>query len=353
MPGENINIPGAGQVWNDTTLPWQNPALPWKNTAQPWNDPALPWKSGGSGISLTAAILAEGSAENTVVGALSVTGVSGSPTFSLDDDAGGRFKITGSNLLAGATPTDYEAGTSHVVTVSVSGVTPSINPTDFTVHITDVDEVAPTITSSNSHSVSENVGFSLTLTANEAVTWTKTGGADQALFTLGGSSLTMAAKDYDSPTDADTNNTYVVQVTATDAALNATNQTITVTVNNVTEDTTPDAFVFVDETNAALSTVYTSNAITVAGIDGATAITVSGGEYRKNAGSWVSTPGTVVAGDSVDVRLTTSGSYSTATNCTLDIGGVTDTYTVTTIADPGVGGDIEPFGLLFLMMKAA
>lgn len=92
------------------------------------------------------------------------------------------------------------------------------------------DVTAPTITSASSANVFEGDAFSLPLTADEAVTWTKTGGADQALFTLTGSTLSMAAKTYLSPTDADTNNTYVVQVTATDAASNATNQTITVTV---------------------------------------------------------------------------------------------------------------------------
>ena len=101
-----------------------------------------------------------------------------------------------------------------------------------------IDATAPTITSSNAINQAENAAFSHTLTANESVTWTKTGGADTALFTLAGSNLSMTAKDYEAPADADTNNTYVVQVTATDTAGNATNQTITVTVTDVAESTT-------------------------------------------------------------------------------------------------------------------
>lgn len=97
------------------------------------------------------------------------------------------------------------------------------------------DTTAPTITSSNAVSLAENVALSHTLTADETVTWTKTGGADQALFTLAGSNLSMTAKDFEIPADADANNTYIVQVTATDTALNATNQTITVTVTDVAE----------------------------------------------------------------------------------------------------------------------
>lgn len=100
------------------------------------------------------------------------------------------------------------------------------------------DVTAPTITSANSASVAENATLSHALTANETVTWSITGGADSARFELSGSTLRWASngtKDYETPNDADTNNTYIVQVTATDAASNATNQTITVTVTDVAE----------------------------------------------------------------------------------------------------------------------
>jgi hypothetical protein len=97
------------------------------------------------------------------------------------------------------------------------------------------DVTGPVITSSASISLPEDEALSHTLTANESVTWTKTGGADEALFTLAGSTLSMTAKDFETPEDSGSNNTYVVQVTATDSALNATDQTITVTVTDVAE----------------------------------------------------------------------------------------------------------------------
>ena len=102
------------------------------------------------------------------------------------------------------------------------------------------DITAPTITSASSANCAENATLSHSLTASEAVTWTITGGADQARFEISGSTLRWASngtKDYEAPNDADTNNTYVVEVTATDAATNATPQTITITVTNVVEDT--------------------------------------------------------------------------------------------------------------------
>lgn len=104
-----------------------------------------------------------------------------------------------------------------------------------------IDATAPTITSSTAANNAENSVLAHSLTANESVTWSITGGADSARFELSSSTLRWASngtKDYESPNDADLNNTYVVQVTATDAAGNATNQTITVTVTDVSDTST-------------------------------------------------------------------------------------------------------------------
>jgi hypothetical protein len=192
-------------------------------------------------IQLSGSSVTENSVDGTGVGTLSVTNGSGTYTFSLTDTAGTRFKVAGTNgvnLQAGATATDYEAATSHSITVSATnGVDAPLSRT-FSILVLDVDEVAPTITSANSASVQENVVLAHTLTANESVTWSIVGGADQLKFEISGSTLRWASngtKDYESPDDADTNNAYIVQVRATDGASNVTNQTITVTVTDVGE----------------------------------------------------------------------------------------------------------------------
>jgi len=97
-------------------------------------------------------------------------------------------------------------------------------------------------------------------------------------------------------------------------------------------DTTPSAFVFNDVGNAALSTAYVSNEITVAGINTSTIVSVTGGEYSKNGGPWDSVDTTAVLGDTFRVRVTSSALNATAVAVVLTIGGVSDTYTVTTIA---------------------
>jgi len=109
-------------------------------------------------------------------------------------------------------------------------------------------------------------------------------------------------------------------------------------------DTIPDQFIFEDVTDASRSTQYTSNTITVAGIDTTADVSISGSgcEYSKNSGSYTPNNGTAVLDDTFTVRVTSSASYSAASNCTLDIGGRTDTYTVTTttgipsLVSPGV-----------------
>lgn len=97
-------------------------------------------------------------------------------------------------------------------------------------------------------------------------------------------------------------------------------------------DTTPDAFSFTDQTDVAVSTLTTSNTVTITGIDTATAISVTGGEMSINSGAFTSSSTTVNVNDTVQLRVTSSASNSTAVAVTLDVGGVTDEWTVTTVA---------------------
>ena len=105
--------------------------------------------------------------------------------------------------------------------------------------------------------------------------------------------------------------------------------------------TYPDAFTFNAQTGVALSTPIESNAITVAGITNPAAISITGGDGQyavsTDNGStwndWRSAAGTVSLNNQIKVRLSSSGSYSTPTSATLTIGGVSGTFSVTTLAD--------------------
>jgi len=100
---------------------------------------------------------------------------------------------------------------------------------------------------------------------------------------------------------------------------------------NVVADVTPSAFVFTDITGAAQSTVFTSNTIQALAFNAATvAVTITGGTYSKNGAAYTSAAGTAEIGDKFSVRVTSAGTALTAVNAALTIGGVVDTYTVTT-----------------------
>lgn len=99
-------------------------------------------------------------------------------------------------------------------------------------------------------------------------------------------------------------------------------------------DTTPDPFSFADQTGVALGTAITSAFVTITGIDTVASISVVGGEYSINGGAFTSSAGTVDNGDEVRARHTASDEYLTDTDTVVTIGGVSDTFTSTTMADP-------------------
>jgi hypothetical protein len=84
-------------------------------------------------------------------------------------------------------------------------------------------------------------------------------------------------------------------------------------------DSTPDEFHFKDVTEVKLNTVITSQPISVTGINMASVISITGGEYRINSGGWTSQSGAVISGDAVTVRLTSATSYATTKSAVLSI----------------------------------
>jgi hypothetical protein len=102
------------------------------------------------------------------------------------------------------------------------------------------------------------------------------------------------------------------------------------------EDTTPDAFSFIDQNGVEPEAEITSAPITVTGIDAAATITVTGGEYSINGGEFTSDAGTVDNGDQVRARGTASDQYVTSVDVVVTIGGVSDAFTITTRVAPAV-----------------
>ena len=101
-------------------------------------------------------------------------------------------------------------------------------------------------------------------------------------------------------------------------------------------DTTPDAFAFTDETDVAADGGQSCGAaITVGGTNYPTTISATGDTgfgYKINGGTFTSASGTYAPNDTVAPCVNRSNNNSTTTTATLTIGGVSDTYSVTTAA---------------------
>jgi Calx-beta domain len=109
----------------------------------------------------------------------------------------------------------------------------------------------------------------------------------------------------------------------------------------VPPDTTPDAFSFASQSGIALNTTVTSNTITVSGINAPASISVTGGSYSINGGSFSTASGTVNNGNTLAVRVTSSGSFSTQTCAMLNINGVQGSFCATTQAAPAPAGFLQ------------
>jgi hypothetical protein len=96
--------------------------------------------------------------------------------------------------------------------------------------------------------------------------------------------------------------------------------------------TTPEPFTFTPQTGVALNTLITSNTIAVSGINAPSPISITGGTYSINGGAYTSGGVTVNNGDTVTVRVMSSGINLSPRTATLTIGGVSGSFSVTTMA---------------------
>lgn len=102
--------------------------------------------------------------------------------------------------------------------------------------------------------------------------------------------------------------------------------------SNPISDTTPNPFTFTDQTGVALDSDIESNTVTITGISAPSPISITGGSYKINSGSYTTAPGNVNNNDTVRVMVHSSASNSTAASATVTIGGVSVTFTATTLS---------------------
>jgi len=142
-----------------------------------------------------------------------------------------------------------------------------------------------------------------------------------------------------SPTTAVNGDTFRVRhtsagvgLTSTTTVFNYGGKTANFTTTTREYDIIPDDFSFTNVTDAPLNSEQLSNIITVNGITDPVSISITNGSYRINGGAWVSTSGTVVNGDTVQLRLTAPANAGQSISTTLTIGSKSAVWTVDTTA---------------------
>ena len=94
---------------------------------------------------------------------------------------------------------------------------------------------------------------------------------------------------------------------------------------------TPNAFSYTPQTNVAPSTQIDSlPAATISGINIASPVTIVGGLYSINGGAFTSSSGSITNGQTLAVRVLSSPGAGFTTSATVNVGGVSATFSVTT-----------------------
>ena len=252
----------------------------------------------------------------------------GRPDLAVANQAGNSVSVLLNTTALGATTPSFAAANNFAVDTQPESVTAA----DFN------GDGRPDLVTGNRNNADVSVLLNTTAPGAAAASFTL---ASNFAADAGSISVTVADLNGDGRPDVATANAFRsnVSVLLNRAAIfDISEGTGTILDDDsAVSDTTPDAFTFVDQSGPAVNpgTTITSAAVTITGINAAAAISVSGvasSSYSINGGAFTSVAGTVTNGQTVQVRHTSSASFSTATDTILTVGGVSDTFTSTTAA---------------------
>ncbi len=194
-------------------------------------------------ITFTGTSVSENAAAGTVVGTLggSDPDVGDTLTFSLMDDAGGRFALDGNTIVVNGA-LDRETFSSHQVSVRVTDADNLTHDETFTIGVSNVNE-APTLIDLTPAPVQENaegveIGTVTAIDPDAGDTLTLT--VDDDRFEIVGGKLKLKA---DASLDFDVEPQVIVKITATDAGGLSTHQSFTITVEGGAEGFSIDGYI--------------------------------------------------------------------------------------------------------------
>ena len=266
-------------------------------------------------------------AENqTGIGSVSASDVEGDTlTYSI---SGTELAISSAGVITFKTAPDFETKTSYTATVTVSdGVNTATKA--LTISVTNVNDVAPVITSSaNSYSLNENSTAVIgTITASDAEGDSfvySTSGTDSSYFNIGSSSGVLTLKV---APDYETKASYSFNVVASDG-VNSGSKAITLSIANLNDNSplfTTSAAQSLIEGNTTVGNIVASDAdgnsvtYTLSGTNSSLASITSGGVLTLNSNADYETK------TSYSVIITaTDGTNATTQTVTISV--INDTY---------------------------
>ncbi|MDC0991096.1 Ig-like domain-containing protein [Gammaproteobacteria bacterium] len=170
-------------------------------------------------------------AENqTAVATISVSDVDEDDlTLTLSGTDADSFDLSTDNVLTFKEAPDFETKSSYSITLSLTDGIETVTK-DVTIAVTNVNDVAPELTSEATFSAAENQTAIGTVTASDAE-------GDEITFAVSGIELAITSAGvltFSSAPDYETKSSYTATITATDG-INETTQDITVNVTNVND----------------------------------------------------------------------------------------------------------------------
>ena len=189
-------------------------------------------------------------------------------TYALDGTDAASFDI---DLLTGQLQTkadlDFEEKTSYTVTVTATDSSDASDTIRVTITVTNVDE-PPTLTGDSNINYAENgsetvADYTAVDPEGTSITWSLSGD-DSDQFSITGGVLTFSSSssppDYETPTDADPDNIYLVTVLASDGANTASmDVTVTVTDENETPSVSGQTSISYEENRTDTVATYTAS----------------------------------------------------------------------------------------------
>ena len=233
-------------------------------------------------------------------------------TYSLSGTDAASFGIVqATGQLLTKVALDFEAKDTYTVTVTATDPSGLFDTTTVTITVIDVNEAPSVTVTPTVYFVENGTGEVATYMAadpeNATLTW-KVTGVDSNAFSIDGGVLTFKTPpDYENPTDADTNNVYMVTVEASDGP-NTDDLAVTITVTDVDEPPlAPGQPVVSEESADSVSVTWTAPAN-----DGRPAITGYDYQYKKTDEQSWSGATYAIPGDFTNLyitRLDASTSY--------------------------------------------